>query len=42
MLNKKDKPVKNKLKEITGALRKASKMHAAHAKYLSGLMKKIK
>ena len=42
MLDKKNKPVKKKLKEITGALRKASKMHAAHAKYLSGLMKKIK
>jgi hypothetical protein len=36
------KPTKTKLKEITGALKKASKMHAAHAKYLSGLMKKIK
>ena len=34
--------VETKLKEITGALKKASKMHAAHAKYLSGLMKKIK
>ena len=42
MLNKKDKPVKNKLKEITGALKKASKMHASHAKYLAKLMKKIK
>jgi DNA-binding FrmR family transcriptional regulator len=42
MLNKKDKPVKNKLKEITGALRKASKMLEECAKYLATLMKKIK
>ena len=41
MLNKKDKPVKNKLKEITGALKKASKMHASHAKYLAKLMRHL-
>ena len=34
--------VKTKLKEITGALKKASKMHAAQAKYLENVMKKIK
>ena len=34
--------VQKKLKEITGALKKASKMHAAQAKYLENVMKKIK
>ena len=34
--------VKSKLKEITTALNKASKMHAAQAKYLTKLAKKIK
>ena len=34
--------VQKKLKEITGALKKASKMHAAQAKTLSNLLKKIK
>jgi hypothetical protein len=34
--------IQNKLKEISGALIKASKMHSAHSKYLSGLIKKIK
>ena len=34
--------IQSKLKEITGALKKASQMHAAQAKYLSNLMKKIK
>ena len=42
MLDKKNKPVKKKLKEITEALKKASKMHAAQAKTLSNLLKKIK
>jgi len=34
--------VQSKLKEITVALNKASKMHAAQAKYLKNLMKKMK
>ena len=34
--------VQNKLKEISGALNKTSKMHAAHSKYLASLMKKMK
>ena len=34
--------VKSKLKEITVALNKASKMHAAQAKYLTNLAKKMK
>jgi hypothetical protein len=34
--------VKSKLKEITVALNKASKMHAAQAKYLTNLVKKMK
>ena len=34
--------VKSKLKEITTALNKASKMHAAQAKYLTNLAKKMK
>ena len=34
--------IKSKLKEITTALNKASKMHAAQAKYLENVMKKIK
>ena len=34
--------VKDKLKEITTALNKASKMHAAQAKYLKSVMKKMK
>ncbi len=39
---KKGGNVQNKLKEITTALNKASKMHAAQAKYLTNLAKKIK
>jgi len=34
--------VKNKLKEITTALNKASKMHAAQAKVLANIRKKMK
>tara|TARA_R100000315_G_scaffold13719_2_gene4540 strand:+ start:865 stop:1056 length:192 start_codon:yes stop_codon:yes gene_type:complete len=34
--------VKSKLKEITTALNKASKMHAAQAKILASIRKKIK
>ena len=34
--------VKNKLKEITAALNKASKMHAAQAKVLASIRKKMK
>ena len=34
--------VKNKLKEITAALNKASKMHAAQAKVLANIRKKMK
>ena len=34
--------VKSKLKEITVALNKASKMHKAQAKYLTNLAKKMK
>ena len=34
--------VKSKLKEITAALNKASKMHKAQAKYLTNLAKKMK
>ena len=42
MLDKKNKPVKKKLKEITEALKKAYKMHAAQAKVLASIRKKIK
>jgi hypothetical protein len=34
--------VKSKLKEITTALNKASKMHAAQAKILASIRKKMK
>ena len=34
--------VQNKLKEITAALNKASKMHAAQAKVLANIRKKMK
>jgi len=34
--------VQNKLKEITAALNKASKMHAAQAKILANIRKKMK
>ncbi len=34
--------VKNKLKEITAALNKASKMHKAQAKVLASIRKKMK
>jgi len=34
--------VKSKLKEITAALNKASKMHAAQAKVLASIRKKMK
>ena len=34
--------VQSKLKEITVALNKASKMHKAQAKYLTNLAKKMK
>ena len=34
--------VKSKLKEITAALNKASKMHAAQAKILANIRKKMK
>jgi|TARA_R100001163_G_scaffold11733_1_gene10718 hypothetical protein len=34
--------VQSKLKEISSALNKASKLHAAHSKVLANIMKKMK
>ena len=39
---KKGGAVQSKLKEITAALNKASKMHAAQAKVLASIRKKMK